>query len=133
MAVKEPGRPRARRGRADDILEAFTRNVARSGYSGSNFSEIANELGISKGTIVHYYGTKDRLFARRNCQILWIGEFQATSVPAGWASVGAAGGVMSAGRSSSLPLWKTAPARTRATRCGALTARQRACAASISL
>jgi hypothetical protein len=33
------------------------------------------------------------------------------------------------GRSRSLPLRKIAPARTRATKCGALTARQRACAA----
>ena len=58
------------------------------------------------------------------------GVVQATSVsvdPPGSA------GVMSTGRSSSLPLWNTAPARTSATRCGALTARQRVCAASISL
>ena len=34
-------------------------------------------------------------------------------------------GVMSTGRPRSFPLWKTAPERTRATRCGALTARQR--------
>jgi hypothetical protein len=33
----------------------------------------------------------------------------------------------------SLPLMKVAPARTRATRWGALTARQRSCADSISL
>lgn len=60
--------------------------------------------------------------------------FQATSVPAcSLPSEGGCGGVMSVGRSSSLPLWKTAPARTRATRWGALTARHRACAASISL
>ena len=32
-------------------------------------------------------------------------------------------GVMSIGRSRSLPLWNTDPARTNATRCGALTAR----------
>jgi TetR/AcrR family transcriptional regulator, cholesterol catabolism regulator len=51
-------------GRYLDILTAFTRNVARNGYERSNFSEIANELGISKGTIVHHYGTKDRLFAQ---------------------------------------------------------------------
>ena len=50
-------------GRSQDILRLFTRNVARSGYAESNFSEIANELGISKGTIVHHYGTKDQLFA----------------------------------------------------------------------
>jgi hypothetical protein len=36
----------------------------------------------------------------RNCQDLWIGVFQATSVPVD--SVGS-GGVMSMGRSSSLP------------------------------
>jgi hypothetical protein len=74
------------------------------------------------------YGELRRL--RRYCQDLWIGVTQATSV-----SVDSPGstGVMSVGRSSSLPLWNTAPARTRATRCGALTARQRACAASISL
>ncbi|SIE35326.1 Putative transcriptional regulator, TetR family [Mycobacteroides abscessus subsp. abscessus] len=69
-----------------------------------------------------------------NCQYLWIGVFQATSVPVGVAGLSAgSGGVMSTGRSSSLPLWNTAPARTRATRCGAFTARQRACAASMSL
>ncbi|WP_235214870.1 TetR/AcrR family transcriptional regulator [Rhodococcus opacus] len=41
----------------------FTRNVAQFGYDGTNFSEIARELSISKGTIVHHYGTKDRLLA----------------------------------------------------------------------
>lgn len=72
--------------------------------------------------------------AMSNCQYLWIGVFQATSVPVGVAGLSAgSGGVMSTGRSSSLPLWNTAPARTRATRCGAFTARQRACAASMSL
>ena len=68
---------------------------------------------------------------RRYChQDLWMGVFQATSVSCD--SSGSAG-VMSMGRSRSFPLWKTAPLRTRATRCGALTARQRVCAASISL
>jgi AcrR family transcriptional regulator len=50
-------------GRAQDILATFTRLVAERGYSETNFSDIAGELGISKGTIVHHYGTKDRLFA----------------------------------------------------------------------
>ena len=66
----------------------------------------------------------------RYCQNLWMGVFQATSVSCD--SSGSAG-VMSMGRSRSFPLRKTAPLRTRATRCGALTARQRVCAASISL
>lgn len=50
-------------GRSGDILAVFTRAVAEKGYAGANFSDIAAELGISKGTIVHHYGTKDRLFA----------------------------------------------------------------------
>jgi AcrR family transcriptional regulator len=50
-------------GRSQDILATFTRLVAERGYSETNFSDIAGELGISKGTIVHHYGTKDGLFA----------------------------------------------------------------------
>ena len=66
----------------------------------------------------------------RNSQILWIGGRQATS-DTGVSGEGS--GVMSTGRSRSLPLWNSAPARTSATSCGALTARHRDCAASISL
>ncbi len=69
----------------------------------------------------------------RYCQDLWIGDFQATSDPAVAGSPVDGLGVMSVGRSSSLPLWNTAPARTRATNSGALTLRQRAWAASMSL
>ena len=60
--------------------------------------------------------------ATRYRQDLWMGLFQATSV-----SVDSLGfvGVMSMGRSRSLPFSNVAPARTRATRWGAFTARQR--------
>ena len=50
-------------GKANEILQVFTHNVAQFGYDGTNLSDIANELSISKGTIVHHYGTKDRLLA----------------------------------------------------------------------
>ncbi|KAA9150716.1 TetR/AcrR family transcriptional regulator [Amycolatopsis acidicola] len=50
-------------GKAAEILAVFTKQVAASGYDGANFGEIAGRLGISKGTIVHHYGTKDRLLA----------------------------------------------------------------------
>lgn len=50
-------------GKANEILEVFTRNVAQFGYDGTNLGDIARELSISKGTIVHHYGTKDRLLA----------------------------------------------------------------------
>ena len=58
-----------------------------------------------------------------NCQYLWIKIFYAA----------ASFVVASSGRSMSLPFSNFAPARTSATRCGALTARQRDWAASISL
>ena len=54
------GAPR-RDSRRGEILEAFTRAVAERGYDGTNFGDLAAELGISKGTIVHHFGTKDAL------------------------------------------------------------------------
>ncbi|MGH3344488.1 MAG: TetR/AcrR family transcriptional regulator [Carbonactinosporaceae bacterium] len=47
--------------RREAILAVFTRHVAERGYDGTNFSELAAELGISKGTIVHHFGTKHGL------------------------------------------------------------------------
>ena len=61
--------------------------------------------------------------AASNRQYLWIKIFYAASSVA----------VVSSGRSTSLPFSNFAPARTSATRWGALTARQRDWAASISL
>ena len=61
--------------------------------------------------------------SRSNRQYLWIKIFYAASSVA----------VVSSGRSTSLPFSNFAPARTSATRWGALTARQRDWAASISL
>jgi AcrR family transcriptional regulator len=59
VAVHHPV-PR-RDSRRAEILEAFTRAVAERGYDGTNFGDLAAELGISKGTIVHHFGTKDAL------------------------------------------------------------------------
>ncbi|GLZ44892.1 hypothetical protein Acsp06_10770 [Actinomycetospora sp. NBRC 106375] len=56
-----PGRPRG--GRRDEILATFTRHVAERGYDRANFGDVAAELGMSKGTIVHHFGTKDRMLA----------------------------------------------------------------------
>lgn len=79
MAIEKQERVR-REGRADDILAAFTRRVARFGYDGTNFSDIAAELSISKGTIVHHFGTKERLLGalheqymvRRNAEMVQL-------------------------------------------------------------
>jgi AcrR family transcriptional regulator len=58
--VPEAAAPR-RDSRRAEILDAFTRAVAERGYDGTNFGDLATELGISKGTIVHHFGTKDRM------------------------------------------------------------------------
>lgn len=45
-------------GRRTEILDAFVRYVAERGYDKTNLGDIADELGLSKGTIVHHFGTK---------------------------------------------------------------------------
>lgn len=61
--MTQGARRASRLGRKAEILRAFTRHVAKSGFDGTNFAEIALELGMSKGTIVHHFGSKDRLLA----------------------------------------------------------------------
>jgi AcrR family transcriptional regulator len=54
MARQRPGRQR-------DILNVFTDLVAEQGYDMTSLSEIASRLQVSKGTIMHHFGSKDRL------------------------------------------------------------------------
>jgi AcrR family transcriptional regulator len=60
--TKAVGDGRARPGRRSEILEVFTDKVARQGYDTTSFGELADELEMSKGTIVHHFGSKDRMF-----------------------------------------------------------------------
>ena len=48
-------------GRRTEILDAFVRYVAERGYDKTNLGDIADELGLSKGTIVHHFGTKAQM------------------------------------------------------------------------
>lgn len=48
-------------GRRSEILDAFIRHVATRGYDKTNMGDIADELGMSKGTIVHHFGTKAQM------------------------------------------------------------------------
>lgn len=48
-------------GRRSEILDAFVRYVAERGYDKTNLGDIADELGMSKGTIVHHFGTKAQM------------------------------------------------------------------------
>ena len=66
-------------------------------------------------------------------RLMFLKFGEQSSIPVDQDPYAASVPVVSSGRSTSLPFSKVAPARTSATRCGALTARQRDCAASISL
>lgn len=48
-------------GRRAEIHETFIRHVADRGYEATNLGDIAEELGMSKGTIVHHFGTKAQM------------------------------------------------------------------------
>ncbi|MGZ4507359.1 MAG: TetR family transcriptional regulator [Blastococcus sp.] len=61
VPVAPEGAAPRRDSRRAEILDAFTRAVAERGYDGTNFGDLAAELGISKGTIVHHFGTKDAM------------------------------------------------------------------------
>jgi AcrR family transcriptional regulator len=43
------------------ILAAFARSVAARGYSDTSIGDLAEELGISKGTVVHHFKSKQVL------------------------------------------------------------------------
>lgn len=44
-----------------EILDTFIRHVADVGYERANLGDVAKELGMSKGTIVHHFGTKAQM------------------------------------------------------------------------
>ena len=91
-------------------------------------SAVANDFQVSTGAPSRLgpHDNAPRLRTRGRELIITIhgrGTFAASQTLAtasGWA--------FSPGRSISFPLMKAGPARTRATRCGPLTARQRSCA-----
>jgi AcrR family transcriptional regulator len=56
-----PGRSVTRPSRKQDILDTFARHVAERGYDRVALREIAEELDISKGTIVHHFGSKEQM------------------------------------------------------------------------
>lgn len=68
MVVSEPrrrGRPRdeAHLARRElEILEAATAFFAERGYANADLQELADELGIGKGTIYRYFPSKEALF-----------------------------------------------------------------------
>ena len=58
--------------KAQRIVEAMRRSVARRGVAGSTFDHVAREAGVSRGLLHYYFGTKERLLVevlRRDCEV----------------------------------------------------------------
>lgn len=59
--MPETSTPRKRASRRGEIVETFTRMVAENGYDAVAIRDLAEDLGMSKGTVLHHFGSKDRL------------------------------------------------------------------------
>ena len=58
--------------KAQRIVEAMRRSVARLGTAGSTFDHVAREAGVSRGLLHYYFGTKEQLLVeavRRDCEL----------------------------------------------------------------
>jgi len=65
LALKKPGRPAnpdhcARR--REDILDAAVALFARQGFANTDMQELADAVGVGKGTLYRYFPSKDHLF-----------------------------------------------------------------------
>jgi AcrR family transcriptional regulator len=50
-----------RASRRGEIIDTFTAMVAESGYDAVAIRDLSESLGMSKGTVLHHFGSKDRL------------------------------------------------------------------------
>jgi AcrR family transcriptional regulator len=68
-----PGSARSLSGeKAQRIIEAMRRSVARRGTAGSTFDHVSREAGVSRGLLHYYFGTKEQLLVeavRRDCEL----------------------------------------------------------------
>jgi len=58
--------------KAQRIIEAMRRSVARRGSAGSTFDHVAREAGVSRGLLHYYFGSKEQLLVevvRRDCDL----------------------------------------------------------------
>jgi AcrR family transcriptional regulator len=69
-STTEAGRDSARGTRKGEILTTFTQMVAERGYDQVSLRDIAEALGMSKGTILHHYGSKDRLLEQLHAEYM---------------------------------------------------------------
>jgi AcrR family transcriptional regulator len=58
--------------KAQRIIDAMRRSVARRGTAASTFDHVSREAGVSRGLLHYYFGTKEQLLAeavRRDCDL----------------------------------------------------------------
>ena len=55
---------RQRRNRRDDVIEAAIRVFHQKGYASASIQDVADEVGVLKGSLYHYIDSKDDLLAR---------------------------------------------------------------------
>jgi AcrR family transcriptional regulator len=58
--------------KAQRIVDAMRRSVARRGSVGSTFEHVSREAGVSRGLLHYYFGTKEQLLVeavRRECEL----------------------------------------------------------------
>ncbi|HST54953.1 MAG TPA: TetR/AcrR family transcriptional regulator [Solirubrobacteraceae bacterium] len=58
--------------KAQRIIEAMRRSVAKRGTAGSTFDHVSREAGVSRGLLHYYFGTKEQLLleaVRRDCEL----------------------------------------------------------------
>ena len=58
------GRGRTRRNRSQDVVEAAIRVFDKKGYASASIQDIADEVGVLKGSLYHYIDSKEDLLAR---------------------------------------------------------------------
>jgi len=58
--------------KAQRIIDAMRRSVARRGTAGSTFDRVSREAGVSRGLLHYYFGTKEQLLVeavKRDCEL----------------------------------------------------------------
>src|ERR1700760_3367686 len=60
----QPTGDRQRRNRSQDVIEAAVRVFHKKGYASSSIQDVADEVGVLKGSLYHYIDSKEDLLAR---------------------------------------------------------------------
>jgi TetR/AcrR family transcriptional regulator, cholesterol catabolism regulator len=63
-ATMQEATTRQRRNRSQDVLDAAIRVFHKKGYASASIQDVAEEVGVLKGSLYHYIDSKEDLLAR---------------------------------------------------------------------